>query len=529
MKRLLGPSSSPGAKISWLAAAVAGASASACSVDLSLGALVEDERSLVDEGGPSVATLEYDDAVAPVFLGPPDVTISFGGEPSPTGTGGIGDIDGDGFGDMANVVYDLATGTQYVHVRYGGPRPVGAAQAFEFGESGARLVFSNGGAPLHQIDSVVPAGDIDGDGFGDVLVTTMVCNGRGPADGIYLLYGGAERWTGLLDLPAHASHLAPRPPREQGGGCSGFTFAAGGDLDGDGFDDLALVNPVISSRTVDGTEGLYLIYGRAQRFAAEMLWRDAGVHVAGMPDPELLNLHVNAGGDIDGDGRSELLITHHLWVTGAAERRLLILRGSATRPSAGLDLLGIEPQLRNLEPAPLARALGDLDGDGYDDLLTYSEDGSAPLFYGSADLLSGPLEPSQAAAAPEVWGDFPVPLGDRDGDGDDELSSMRWVRDETKQAAGVSAATLSGTRTRLSGSVALAPPPTLADAQLYPDAPDRFVVDIMPAGDLDNDGAMDVFTRSTLQYPGDVYWEPGYLLHIHYGIKAPPALPEGPR
>jgi hypothetical protein len=58
-----------------------------------------------------------------------------------------------------------------------------------------------------------------------------------------------------------------------------------------------------------------------------------------------------------------------------------------------------------------------------------------------------------------------VPVGDRDGDCDDELVAQRPYEDESLELAGSAAlAMLSGTHTRLSGNVTVLPEPRWEDA-----------------------------------------------------------------
>jgi hypothetical protein len=115
-----------------------------------------------------------------------------------------GDVDGDGVGDLVGAV----TSTTMLLL-------VGSAEGF-----GAPRSFTGGGARA-TIEPVEAAGDVNGDGLADVLVH------RAPAARV--LYGGAHPFTTGATLPVTAVG-APR-------------VSPAGDVDGDGFSDLLMLDP----------------------------------------------------------------------------------------------------------------------------------------------------------------------------------------------------------------------------------------------------------------------------------------------
>ncbi len=135
---------------------------------------------------------------------------------------GAGDLDGDGYADLA-VGASLAAGdTGHVRVYLGGAAGIAAA-------SSATLVGPDGPDGLFG-RRVAAAGDVNGDGYDDLAVASVTAGGRvhvyhGTAAGV----GGAASVT--LDAPLGAG--------------SGFGEAVTGlgDLDADGFADLAVGAP----------------------------------------------------------------------------------------------------------------------------------------------------------------------------------------------------------------------------------------------------------------------------------------------
>ena len=187
-------------RAAWLPFLLSGA----CSMDLSLGDLSQREDLLVDDGASATASPGIDGALA-ATLSPPDVTFAADDLLSAAGISAA-DLDGDGFDDLAIASSDAATNTQYVNVRYGGPRLTDSAQAFDFAQGGAKLVFP---APVSGlVSSLSDVGDVDGDGFADLFLATTICAGLEAGNGGYLIYGGPDRFEGIIDIAQVATRFA---------------------------------------------------------------------------------------------------------------------------------------------------------------------------------------------------------------------------------------------------------------------------------------------------------------------------------
>lgn len=519
-----------------------------CSPDLAIGDASDREQALdqapsaqpTASASPltedSAAPQPLDDFSVAPQLAAPEVTMRIdSGGIAQVAISGAGDLDGDGFGDFAIEGKERTNGVNFVHIRYGGPRSTEHGSGFALEQSGARLLL---GPFLHgAIEVIQPAGDVDGDGFGDLLIGLTRCHPAQASEGAYLLYGGPERLSGVLPLDEAAVQLRdPREPAPSAESSCGIELdphlAALGDFDGDGFDDF-----VIADQHASGESTAYLFYGSAQRIAsgASLLAADARFQLEG-------DLIPTATGDVNADGTGDLLLS--VLAPVEANPRSLFLPGGPVRREGDVDLASAGTDLGTLfpftgsgttfpRPALNSAVLGppDVDGDGTADLLLWSHEGSHHLFYGQSGLFADGVDRSQsvvldndAGQQADLW--F---AGDRDGDGDVELVARFYPEPRVVQS---DVAFVGGSRQRASGSLSF---PVQATLQANPGGAlrehNRFLECITSAGDLDGDGADDLLTTSTYyevegdEADGFSFSGSDPELHIHYGVPGGAAAP----
>ena len=237
--------------------------------------------------------------------------------------------------------------------------------------------------------SVSPAGDVNGDGFADAIVSAHAYDNGGNNHGAAFVFHGGP--SGIEPTPATQLD----PPELQDNQQFGFPVASAGDVDGDGFADV-----LVSERLWDGAEAGV---GRVHLFAGTATGastRAARTFEDPEPSPDAdTGWHLGGVGDIDGDYFSDIIVgaRRRLGVGGA-----LVYFGGPTGPPSTPDVILVAPEMQ-----PDARfgfavgGVGDVNGDGVRDVLigarlfdrSVSNEGRAYLYYGTSDVF--PTEPDQ--------------------------------------------------------------------------------------------------------------------------------------
>lgn len=265
---------------------------------------------------------------------------------------GAGDVDGDGFDDVLAlsrwVRPGATTSAGRVYLFRGsatGPEPK-PSWILEGREDGGWL--GNG---------IASAGDVNADGFDDVLVGCTTCRNQHELEGSLSLFLGSARG------------LSREPARVWWGGSTdanlGWRAAHIGDVNADGFDDVLLGASHWSGRL--GREGRVQVdYGGPGGPDGVADWtavgdqRDAG-----------LGWSLGGGGDVNGDGIADFVVAQTAW-TGRylKQGRLLVYLGSRRGPSRdpAWQLAGYGSE--SGEGSGSIGIARDLDGDGRDEVFS---------------------------------------------------------------------------------------------------------------------------------------------------------------
>ncbi|MFN9480106.1 MAG: cadherin domain-containing protein [Betaproteobacteria bacterium] len=221
-------------------------------------------------GAPHSAT---DARLAPAVLDPTQGMIlnaSAGG--SSTNVAGLGDLDGDGFEDLALVrrtVSSYNLGSQAVYVVFGGT--LGSVDAAGRRVLDVASMTPNQGFALEGEfvgdslgSSLSWAGDVNGDGFADLLVGAQNNGATGYTGAAYVLFGRADRAQFGTIVQGRRIDFDPAEGLSLYGGVGngfvGSEVAAGGDINGDGYDDLIVA---ANQRDDDGADSgrAWVVFG----------------------------------------------------------------------------------------------------------------------------------------------------------------------------------------------------------------------------------------------------------------------------
>jgi hypothetical protein len=398
-----------------------------------------------------------------------------------TSFGTILDANGDGYADVI-VAADTATNTKgessagRAHLYFGGPSGLSAPQLLD-GPDGANAGFGVW---------VASAGDINGDGYADVIVgavTATNTKGESRAGRAHLYFGGPSGLSAssqVLDGPDGVDALF------------GVSVASAGDVNGDGYADV-----IVGAYNATNTKGEQAA-GRAHLYLGGPSGLSTSPQLLDGPDgaSAYFGQALASAGDVNGDGYADVVVGAYYATNTKSEQAA----GRAHLYLGGPSGLSTSPQLLDGPDGANAwfgfsASAGDINGDGYADVIIgavtatntagQSQAGRAHLYLGgpsglstSPQLLDGP------DGANARFGSV-ASAGDIDGDG---YADVVVGADRATNTAGQSQA--GRAHVYLGGPSGLSASPVLLDGP--DDANALFGFSVASAGDINGDGYADV-------------------------------------
>mmetsp|Transcript_61172 Transcript_61172/g.126311 ORF Transcript_61172/g.126311 Transcript_61172/m.126311 type:complete len:780 (+) Transcript_61172:94-2433(+) len=325
---------------------------------------------------PSVFDLEDLGATGMGFtvVGPPE-NVEVGLSVSPAG-----DINGDGVADMVVGSVDHGNTVARAWVVFGNASPFPAEFELDTldGTNGFVIV------GIEKFDefagSVSAAGDVNGDGVGDLLIGASGSDeGSANAGSVYVIFGRTDGFPeevyveNLDGVAGFAIHGA------SSNDYLGLSVSGTGDVNGDGMDDLVVGNWGYDLPGTGGSAqgGAHVLYGRSL-FPAVVELSDLtdqqGFHVMGVEGNSKLGASVGWAGDVNQDGYDDVVVGAYL---ASPSGRAYVIFGSANGHPGGLSVGALDGSngFEMVGARTYSRTgfdvdgAGDVNGDGFDDIV----------------------------------------------------------------------------------------------------------------------------------------------------------------
>ena len=296
-----------------------------------------------------------------------------------------GDVNGDGLADFIVGAYKADAGSVLdvgrSYVVYGKTASNTAIELSALGTGG--LVINGTAASDYSGWSVSAAGDVNGDGYADVIVGAHQADPNGTSSGrSYVVFG--KPGGGSIDLANVNNGVGGFAIQgERTGDLSGYSVSSAGDVNGDGLADVIVGAPEGDSSGLFGDGRSFVVFGKTSGTAVQLTNISNGVGgfaIGGIFSNTDIGYSVSSAGDINGDGLADLLVgapemtlsTSQGYRTGQTYVVYGKANGSAVTVSTGMaSSLGFAISGEGYQDLTgrIVSAAGDVNGDGLADLM----------------------------------------------------------------------------------------------------------------------------------------------------------------
>ena len=347
--------------------------------------------------------------------------------------------------------------------------------------------------------SVGTAGDVNRDGYHDVIVGAYgYANGQTEEGRAFVYHGSAAGLSASANWTAESNQANAR---------FGYSVSTAGDVNGDGYADV-IVGAYLYDRFKGEEGGAFVYRGSANGLTVAATWSAVSDQATAF-----FGVSVSTAGDVNGDGNSDVIVGAYRYDNGQTdEGRAFVYLGSATALSGGADWTA-ESDQASAQFGWSVETAGDVNGDGYSDVIVgaylfdngETDEGRTFVFHGSPTGLSATAawtaESDQATA---LFGYSVGTAGDVNDDGYSDVIVGAITYDSGENNEG-RAFVYHGSATGLSATADWTAESNQANA--------KFGYSVGAAGDVNGDGYSDVIVGAVTYNIGEIDAGRAFVYH----------------
>ncbi|MCP4711969.1 MAG: hypothetical protein GY869_25390, partial [Planctomycetes bacterium] len=302
----------------------------------------------------------------------------------------LGDVNGDGYDDFligakGNDDGGNEAGKAYLVLG----KATGWIMDTDLGTVDASFIGENEGDLCGY--SVAGPGDVNGDGFNDLLISAYLNNGGGIEAGkTYLIFGKASGWALNTDLSTADASFSGEDDLDS----AGWSVSGAGDVNGDGYDDFLIAALYDEDGGTDAGQ-TYLLLGKNDGWTLDTNLSLADASFIGENAYDQSGWSLSSAGDVNGDGYDDFLIAARAnGDNGTFAGQVYLILGKAGGWAMDTNLSAADASFigesADEQAGYSVSDAGDVNSDGYDDILigAHQNDG-ANNFFGQAYLVLG--------------------------------------------------------------------------------------------------------------------------------------------